>query len=419
MFKLFTLSIIIIISIGCGDTTLNNGTIRLNNTNVAKQSNNTNALSILNKIRLSVNLNQLKLNNTLMFSSQKHSNYLNSNKATGHTEQTNGINFYETTAQRRTSKAGYLSSVVSENVSVGQDNIQESIDGLMSAIYHRFGFLAFNIDELGYGKKNESYTYNMGNSHLNALCNTSSPFTSSGKYYYEVCKNAGLKIQASTYDGKKNIIINSNPSYVLYPNKNGTNIQPVFYEETPDPLPNYSVSGYPISIQFNPNKVQTSSLVVNSFTLKDSNNKLLDSIILMDKNNDYNNKFTAGQFALFPKNRLEYDSKYTANINYSQAGTNKQISWSFRTKKLNQTLHRITASQSIQIQSNQEYALYIVPKNANDILGGIKYEYSAGMSILKSDFIDQNTYAIKVSGTKGQKIVITLTDSIVVTLIIT
>ncbi len=61
------------------------------------------------------------------------------------------------------------------------------MDGLFSAIYHRFAFLSPGIDEIGVGvTQNEqdsdksAFVYVMGNSELNRLCSFKS-FKGAGK----------------------------------------------------------------------------------------------------------------------------------------------------------------------------------------------------------------------------------------------
>src|SRR5262249_45877251 len=137
----------------------------------------------------------------------------------------------------------------------------------MTAIYHRFGFLALNIDELGVGwapgKASETpWVFNMSDAGLNAWCLKPPPeavFTPPGTYT-QLCGEGSARLKLAAAEAQQSRVPLANPAYVLWPPPNHTGVPPAFFEEVPDPLPDRSFSGYPVSVQFNGYKVKAAVL---------------------------------------------------------------------------------------------------------------------------------------------------------------
>jgi len=374
------------------------------------------ALIYLNKLRTGAGETLLVENVILNTSALNHSNYLVTNNISGHYETAGKTGFTGVQPWERSAYAGYLSSI-SENVSTGQTSIEESIDGLYSAIYHRFGFQAFDIDEIGIGVNfsgTGAYTYNMGNKKLNDACGGTS-FSGSGRYYTGVCSDTTFKLEESVYLNVQNANKASNPSKVLWPYANQINVSPVFFEESPDPLPDYSVSGYPISLKFNDYFNKTVSLT--SFQLFDSAKNEIANTRLLKKDNDPNSKMTTHEFALFPLTRLDWNSKYTAKAVYSVDGVTEISEWSFTTKSIGYDYYKITTNSSdITIQANKTYALYVVPSSKIDVLTSYN---TKGTFLPKTAFIDSNTLSVSTTDAIGGKTTITLSNGKTINITIT
>jgi hypothetical protein len=239
----------------------------------------------------------------------------------------------------------------------------------------------------------------MGNAGLNYLCGGES-YAGSGAYYVNVCADDTLRIYLGDYDNAINTVKSLNPGVIIWPYENAENIPPVFYDETPDPLPDYDVSGYPVSIQFNdyyyPNGVS-----LKSFKLYNSEGNEITDIRLIDENTDPNSEFSSYEYALFPLQRLDWNSTYTAEVVYEYNGQVYSKIWKFTTKALPYPYYKITTTdETIYIQSDKTYAYYFVPQNANDLIKGYSYTYPSGDSV-ESGMIDYNTVWIKVNGKSG------------------
>ena len=353
-----------------------------------------NPLNIINSYRESVGLNRLKENPSLTLSAKWHSKYLFSNNEITHIQRRYGKNFSGETPAKRAIQSGYASRFVVENISAGEKSYNESIKDLFSAVYHRLGFLNFNIDEIGYYTLKNFYVYEMGNSLINKACrygeNKKSGFAG-------LCENKNKIISADVYYR----ILKSNPHYVMWPYNGMKNTPAVFYEEMPDPLPGISVSGYPVSISFNPYYVK--NVKVLGFSLFYGNKKVKTKFL--NYKNDVNHMLKKTDFVLFPLERLEYGGKYLAVFNAVVDGKIKEYKWSFEVEEGKVPVIEVLGTKGrYNIKPNVTYLIYFRPLNVNDTVSHLKYEYKRGITVKKIGYKDANTVYLELSGKNGGKI---------------
>ena len=368
-------------------------------------------LEYLNHLREQAGLVTLNENSALQPSAQNHSHYLNINDTSGHYEDENADGFTGESPSDRAVYAGYYSTGIGENVSVGQKDVNQSIDGLLAAIYHRFSFLSLEKDEIGIGVEEEHYTFDMGNSLLNDLCQNHT--YTDGDYYYNVCADPDKKIESESYlDAREHYkTLASAPDIVMWPPAGGDHIPPAFYDETPDPLPDYDVSGYPISVEFN-DAVFPDAPTDLSLRLEDDTNTTVESIILMDENNDPEGLFSDHQFALFPRQHLEWGRTYYPTLSYE--GSSRR--WCFATQSLSdfgaEKVYRIDSSDDITLKvvSGKKYALYFVPQDQEDIFNSYPSS-SHNTQPPTIGFIDWNTLLFSVEGDNGESVELTVGNS--------
>lgn len=354
------------------------------------------AQSYLNTIRDAMQLNTLLHNDLLTKAAQSHADYLVLNKELSHYQTVGKKNFTGIKPVDRTLYANYPSSHVSENLSTHTYSAQYSIDALFSAIYHRFGFLSLTIDEIGVGvtqdkaqASNTAFVYVMGNSALKRLCGDKS-FTGRGKYYYKICKDEKHRISEKDFIAAQNSNKKYNPKIVFYPYDGQIEVPPVFYDESPDPLPHHEVSGFPVSVEFNDYYFDEVELL--SFKLFEHNGKEINHILLMNKENDPHQRFSDKQFTLFPLKRLEYDMQYQASIIYRIKDKTHTYYWTFRTQNPKGELHRIEKKNvSIRLTKGQSHVLYFPPENAHDLFKTIQFPEDVDIY-----FIDHNTLSLTV-----------------------
>ena len=354
------------------------------------------ARSHLNSIREAMGLNTLLQNDLLNIAAQAHADYLVANEESSHYEIEGHQKFVGVKPVDRTLYANYNSTNVSENLSTHTYSAQSSIDGLFSAIYHRFGFLSQNIDEIGVGAaqdksktSNSAFVYVMGNSYLERLCHEKS-FSGSGKYYYKVCKNETHRIGEKVFKQAQMSNERYNPEVIVYPYDGQTEVPPVFYDESPDPLPAYDVSGFPVSIEFNDYYFKKVELL--SFRLFDNADNEVKELLIMDKENDPHGRFTNKQFALFPLKRLAYNRHYRAEVSYRVHNKTKIVSWAFNTQQPTEELHTIeTKSAIVHLSKGKSHILYLVPQNAHDMLKNLQFPTDVDI-----EFIDHNTLKLTV-----------------------
>ncbi|HSR73771.1 MAG TPA: CAP domain-containing protein [Sulfurovum sp.] len=350
-------------------------------------------LVYLNTIRERAGLITLKSNSVLQKAAASHAKYLIRHQNSGHYEK-HGKEFYTgNTPSQRIVKAGYPSTFVMENISVNTPGDAEAVDNLFSAIYHRFVFLNLDKDEIGIGSASSgkkrsiksAYVYNLSSSYISELCQRSFTMTNGVYYMKNICRQSSKMVPMSLFTEQKNDIERKNGDIILYPYPDQTNIWPAFYNEAPDPLPDYKVSGFPVSVQFNP--VYYQSVRLKSFRLYDEIGNEIKEVRVLHFNNDPNHLLTELEFALMPLKRLEFGRRYSAVFEAVADGERIHQRWSFSTVKPEEPLYRITEkTTTLSVGSGTTAILYFVPNSKEDIV----HSYRARES-LKVSFLDQNT----------------------------
>ena len=347
------------------------------------------ALNYLNSLRQGAGLIPFKLQNNLQLATKNHAKYLIQNRTYGHCEETNKSCFTGKFAGERIIKAGYSTALIIENVSSNNRNYKESIDGLFSAIYHRFAFLDFQGDEIGISiqqnikhKMETAFVYNIGSTQLNQLYKKKTKPS-------EESLNKALEIHKNT-----------NAPCVSYPFNKQKDVPTVFFNELPDPLPQYDVSGFPISISFNQARYKKVKLL--KFQLFDSNHQEVFNTRIHNYLTDPNKRLNKFSFVLFPLNRLKWNSLYYVEF---LAILDKKLikkEWSFKTRNPSLPLHIVENEEKvIEIKVNKENLFYFPPQYPKDLLHNVRYNKN-----YKMDFLDKNT--IKLTALQSSSLTQTL-----------
>ena len=356
------------------------------------------ALHYLNTLRQHSGLIKLKANKKLNHATKAHASYLVRQQKNGHLEKKGWRGYTGKTPSDRVLKAGYLSRMVMENVTVNTKNYRDSIDVLFSAIYHRFVFLNFDKDEIGMGnaitKKSKrihsSFVYNLGSKEIEKLCEGYYLKQNGFFYMQNLCADSSVEVPEYRVKEKQDKIRVKNSNIILYPYKDAHNISPVFYTESPHPLPGSKVSGFPISVQFNPSAY--SKVHLKEFSLYDAKGKEVKKKKIITESNDKYKRFTPLQFAFMPLERLAFNTKYRVAFEAITDGKRVKKSWYFTTTKPKGTLYTITQKKrTIKVAKGDTIVLYFKPKSNKDILGHIKYRGK-----LNIKHLDKNTLILTI-----------------------
>lgn len=354
------------------------------------------SLDYLNSLRQNSGMIPLKINNSLTKASAAHANYLVRHQVVGHLQSAGFKEYTGETPTKRVLRFGYPSKDVMENLSVNARSDRASIDDLLAAIYHRFVFLSFDKDEIGMGFASttkeklikEVHVYNLGSSKLRALCRKSFVPVSGVVYIQNACKKDEQLIPSSLYEKNRTEVKYQNPKAVFHPYPGQEEVGTVFYNETPDPLPDYKVSGYPISVQFN--DAYYNSVTLKAFRLFDEYGKEVEMNRVLTHATDPHQKLKNTEFALMPIKRLEYGMTYSVDFEARMDGEKYKKSWKFTTKRFPQKLYRIVKTKTdLKLKEGDTVILYFVPQSPNDIL--TRYRASEGLEIA---LIDQNTMKV-------------------------
>lgn len=366
-------------------------------------------LSYINNIRSKSNLNTFTNNSILDTAALNHAKYVILNNEISHDEDRNKPYFTGITPIDRANSVGYNSAVL-ENLSFNAHDVKSSIDGLMSAIYHRFAFLNYEFDEIGIANfsdgKNNSYVYEIGNSKLENFCSSNSSDSGDGKFILGVCKNKQLRIKYEKYENFKNLALTP---YVFYPNDEPT--LAFFSNEVPDPMPECKIMANPISIEFNKN---TNKIEMIDFEVFEDDKKLQNTKILTKKN-DPNLRLNDKQFVLFSKDVFKFGKNYTAKFSYKQDNQNKEIKWNFSTQTPKYDYFIVKNGDSLSLSPDKFYDIFLEPDDCNDLIE--KYELS--YSFMNKPEVSNpfaNTLRVKLSGEKNAKLQIKINNSKVINL---
>jgi hypothetical protein len=371
-------------------------------------------LEYLNSIRTQVSLEPFSFDSKLNISTKAHATYLDTNNILSHYEDSDNADFYGEWPVDRSVKAEYEARYISENASAGQRTIKRAIDGLMSAIYHRFGFLNPKVNEIGIGIVGTKYVFDMSNANIRSLCQETQEerdeATEGKSTYREICLDTDKWIAVDEYDEALNL--SPSVGYVVYPPSDSKDIVPVFTNETPDPLPNKEYSGNPVSVNFNPYVVDCDDISKESFSLYDENSSEdVDIYISMDKDNDPNDKFSSCDFAIFATQRLEYAHHYRADFVYNDSDGKHTIQWYFDVVNPGNVLKVTSDSEDFDIVSGGVYFVYIVPSDDEPSIGSVSYSYPSGVDIQEFTYYDSNTLKIQITGDIDDVLTIKYQDS--------
>ena len=354
------------------------------------------ALDYLNSLREDSGMSRYYTNNALQKAASAHAKYLVLNQKSGHYESEIDEGYSGETPKDRVLSTNYQVGLITENVTVNSQDYKDSVDKLFAAIYHRFGFLDFQSDEIGIGVAQDSkdgaknaFVYDMGVYELNDLC-TQKSYSGNDRYVYGICKDPDKRINEDEFQSLFRRIKASSKKVIIYPYEGQEDVPPAFYNETPDPLPEYDVSGFPISIQFNDYYYKEVQLL--SFKLFSEDGEEIPTI-LMDKESDPNRIFKESQYALFPTKRLSYNSRYRVIAKYEADGKKESKSWSFSTKSVSKPFVIIDDDKAqITIKPHTLYTIYFRPKDAHDLLSDLHFPAD-----IEVKFLDQNTITLKLN----------------------
>ena len=363
------------------------------------------AVSYLNEYRRGSGLSGLKQNQILSQAAKNHAEYSAQNEYMGHDETAGRAKFSGADPVSRAIAVGYKSRHILENIAYKND-FKEAVDGLFSAIYHRFAFLNLSIDEVGYAlaskDKFNAFVFEMGNSRLSAFCARGASDTGAGRFYTNVCADKNLKIKDAKFDN----FIGSSKPFVKFPGS--TAVTPYFSGEIPDPFPECKITANPVSIEFNAN---AGEVKFKDFEIFKDGRKLQNLHVITSKN-DVNSKFSKGQFAVFSREVFDFGAQYEAVFSYEQANAQstgaqvKQIKWSFKTKTPQNPYFDARDGDVLGVDAGKTYEIFFRPKDCNDLMTRYVYKVS-GFAEAQIKQSGTNTLSVKLKGLAGDTLSIT------------
>ncbi len=162
----------------------------------------------------------------------------------------------------------------------------------------------------------------------------------------------------------------------------------------------------------------TGSIAMQSFKLYDTDNIEMTNTRILTQATDPNARFSAYEFALFPLERLNWNSNYRAEFIYTEDNELKNKTWFFKTRATLYPYYQVESNnQTLQVISGKPYVIYIQPTDCNDTFNGYNYSYS-GLSVDSIGFNDLNSIYVQVSGAIGNSMTVNLNNNTSFTIVI-
>ncbi len=293
-------------------------------------------LDIINEARSKNGLFLLKYSERLSDFAGRHVDYLSKNKVCSHyQDNANAKSFSGFNLKERADNFGYSYSYLSENLFCGmKPDWSHAISSLMGAIYHRAAFLSPKVDNIGYKMQSTANLLNILKDPMPYKfvfeMSRSKQHTTNFPFAHDVPdinnkQEKGFDFKDGNYhqlllsqrESTSQQALVRNPSVVVYPFPNQDNVPRVFLDdELPDPTPNLTISGLPISAHFNPNL----KAEIVSFTLNELANKEQQiPVWSLDESNDINKKMQPDDYAWFPIKPLKPDTLYEVTLIYRES----------------------------------------------------------------------------------------------------
>ncbi len=369
------------------------------------------ALEYLNQLRRDAGMNPFAWDSDLARAAAGHAAYLARNLELGHEQTAAKPGFTGASPGTRALRAGFGSNQVTENIhaSLGAaTGPREWVDNLFTGIYHRLRFLDFHVDRLGLALAREEFTtvvFVMANRAQAELCSDPSPASHTGSYYYGVCSDSERKIPAAHWERARAGVRQANPRLVVWPPDGAGGVLPVFAEETPDPLPEFEVSGNPPSIHFNPARFEAVEL--ERFELfRTEDDSPVGPIRLMGAESDPNGLLGPLDFVLFPLQRLDWNTGYRVEVDYRSGETRGRVIWHFRTRDPGAPVLTLKANGETLSPppGNQRFAVEVPAESGIAVIRNLRYRSSPGLGV-RAHIYDVNTLMFELTGPRSEGLV--------------
>jgi hypothetical protein len=187
-------------------------------------------------------------------------------------------------------------------------------------------------------------------------------YRDSGRYRLPCAGDAEVRVEH--LDAMDRARLQSRPEVILWPPDRGTGVPPAFFIEEPDPLPDLDVSGYPVSVQFNPAFAER--VEVEDFGLyrrTRSGEQAIQQLRLLDADTDPHGLLDTHSLALFPLQRLDWGADYRVWFDVRVDGEPRSLEWTFSTAGKGIDILRADAGYSrFALRNGVDYLLYLPPR---------------------------------------------------------
>lgn len=209
------------------------------------------------------------------------------------------------------------------------------------------------------------------------------------------------------------------PKAIIWPPDGAIDVPPAFFIEEPDPLPQHEVSGFPLSLQFNPAHVDRVEHVDFQLQRVDRGHpEPVGSALLLDHDSDPNGLLSRHEYAFFPLQRLAWGARYEARVEALLDGVEWQQGWSFETAGAGIPVLRLVESGTrFVIRPGQTYLLYLPPAGDSAMTALKAWTRHTRANRVDIEPVDPNTLELRVEARLCDRISVGFDDGRVAILI--
>ncbi len=253
----------------------------------------------LNFRRAQAGMPALRRDPQLDLAAERHANYQQLNDVVTHDEDSSKAGFVAVTASERLRAAGFplLTTSFADGEVIAANGVPDgfaAVEGLLSAIYHRYVVLEPMFNAVGAGA-----------AHRN------------GSFHWLTMNLVGIKGSTGIAKG----------SIAVWPLPSQTKVRTNFFsdQETPDPVPQADEVGYPVSVHANMNTM----LRVDRFTLSEPDGKPVE-VRQLDAAGDTDTPSSTA--AIIPLQPLRSGTTYSVSFAGRVDGQAVERRWQFTTR---------------------------------------------------------------------------------------
>lgn len=217
--------------------------------------------------------------------------------------------------------------------------------------------------------------------------------------FLRIC-NPERRLHAEWLEGREERAWQEAPELLAWPPPGWEDAQPAFYDEQPDPLPDYRVAGNPVSVRINPQRAAGARLLdLRLLHLTAEGEALpMDPLRVLDAGSDPHAILAQGEHVLFPREHLGWGRRYVVEAEVLDGGAVDTRRWAFTTRDLGVPVIEVPPGQGEAAWPPGEFALFLPPDGPSPRpLAAFRYVAPSALRV-EAEALDPSTVRMEIRG---------------------